>query len=191
METRDRWMTGNTTQRLHGPANRPLLVAASATVGLQSVAAVFFVIDCYIDFVELGRSPAGIEIFLEGGVTLALIGGIALGIHYVRGLIADVGRKEAALSVARGAVADHVRKKFDEWKLSPSEADVAMLAIKGFQIAEIARLRGAAAGTVRSQMSQVYSKAGVSSQSMLVASFLDDLLDGGAAADRNDGAKPA
>jgi DNA-binding NarL/FixJ family response regulator len=49
--------------------------------------------------------------------------------------------------------------------------------LRTFDVAEIARLRGAAAGTVRSQLSQVYAKAGVTSQAMLVSLFIDDLLD--------------
>ena len=54
---------------------------------------------------------------------------------------------------------------------------MALFALKGCDVAEIARLRGAAAGTIRSQLSQIYAKAGVSSQAMLVSVFIDDLLD--------------
>lgn len=78
--------------------------------------------------------------------------------------------------LAKGALAEHIALKFTEWQLSAAEAEVAMLALKGFQPPEIARLRGAAAGTVRSQLSQVYSKAGVTSHSMLLAIFIEDLL---------------
>ena len=67
--------------------------------------------------------------------------------------------------------------KFQGWGLSASEAEVALFAIKGFQVAEIARLRGLASGTVRSQLRQVYAKAGVNSRSMLLALFFDDLLE--------------
>lgn len=54
---------------------------------------------------------------------------------------------------------------------------MALFALNGCDIAEIARLRGAAAGTVRAQLTRVYAKAGVSSHSALVALFLDDLID--------------
>lgn len=161
------------------PKNNRQITVAAAIVGLQSVAALFFAADSFSDVAELGRSPIGAELVLEALVTIALIAGIVLGVRHARRLAADLKRKESALAVARGALAEHVRLKFAEWGLSTSEAEVAMLTIKGFPIAEIAGLRGAATGTVRSQMSQVYAKAGVSSQSMLVAGFLDDLLDGG------------
>jgi len=70
-----------------------------------------------------------------------------------------------------------VSLKFQGWGLSASEAKVALFAPKGFQVAEIARLRGLASGTIRSQLSQVYTKAGVNSQLMLLALFFDDLLE--------------
>lgn len=64
-----------------------------------------------------------------------------------------------------------------EWKLTPAEAEVAFFALKGRDVAEIAQLRGAAAGTIRSQLNQVYAKAGAVSQAMLVSLFIEDLLD--------------
>lgn len=60
--------------------------------------------------------------------------------------------------------------------LTAAECDVALFALKGCDAAEIARLRGAAQGTVRAQLSQVYAKAGVTSQAGLVSLFLEDLL---------------
>lgn len=159
-------------------ADRREILISWVIIGLQSIAALFFGFDIFSDYLELGRTPVGAELVVEGLVTMGLIAGIMLGIAHSRRLAADIRRKDDALSVARGALGAHVGMKFAEWGLSPSEAEVAMLAIKGFQIAEIARLRKAATGTVRSQLSQVYAKANVSSQSMLVASFLDDLLDG-------------
>ena len=54
---------------------------------------------------------------------------------------------------------------------------MALFALKGCDVAEIAELRGAATGTVRSQLSQIYAKAGVTSQAMLVSLFIEDLLD--------------
>jgi len=59
-----------------------------------------------------------------------------------------------------------------------AEADVAMLAIKGFEILGIAEMRSTAASTVRAQLTRVYAKAGVTSRSQLVCLFIDDLLGG-------------
>ena len=79
--------------------------------------------------------------------------------------------------MARGAMAQLIELRFAEWNLTRSESEVALFAIKGSTIPDIARLRGSAEGTVRSQLSQVYAKAGVANQTMLLAVFLDDLID--------------
>ena len=71
---------------------------------------------------------------------------------------------------------NHLVDRFADWGLSSAEADVALFALKGCSIAQIAALRDAAQGTVRAQLSQVYAKAGVSSQPMLMSLFLDDLM---------------
>ncbi|MGY6636827.1 MAG: hypothetical protein ACXIUO_06810 [Erythrobacter sp.] len=42
---------------------------------------------------------------------------------------------------------------------------------------EIAALRGSAASTVRAQLTRAYAKAGVTSQSELIALFLEDLIE--------------
>ena len=61
--------------------------------------------------------------------------------------------------------------------MSRAERDVATFALKGCTIGEIAALRGSAEGTVRAQLSQVYAKAGVSSHALLMATFLDELVE--------------
>lgn len=152
------------------------IVGASAIVAVQVMATVYFVLDGFGDAVAQLRTGPTAEVIMECFVALALAAGVALGVRYVARLRADLLRQEAALSIARGALAEHLRLKFAGWRLSPAEADVALFALKGFQIAEIAKLRGSALGTVRSQLSQVYAKAGVASQSMLLSLFLDELL---------------
>jgi len=52
-----------------------------------------------------------------------------------------------------------------------------VFALKGCDVQEISVLRRAAAGTVRAQLTKVYAKAGVSSQSSLIALFLEELID--------------
>ncbi|MBL0915479.1 MAG: hypothetical protein IBJ13_08180 [Sphingopyxis sp.] len=143
---------------------------------MQAVAAVYFLIDGIDDMIVQARDGLGIGMAMECIVAIALLGGVVMGSRYVQRLIAELRRKETALANARGALAEHIAMRFDEWDLTPGEGEVALFALKGCDIAEIARLRGAAAGTVRSQLSQVYAKAGVSSQAMLVSLFIEDLL---------------
>lgn len=155
---------------------RPRLASAVAILALQTTAAIYFVADSVEDVLSELQSGLTLSVAMECIVSAALAAGVYLGSRYVGQLARELRRSELALSLAKGALSEHIELKFREWRLSASEAEIAMLALKGFQPPEIAKLRGAAAGTVRSQLSQVYAKAGVTSHSMLLASFIEDLL---------------
>jgi DNA-binding CsgD family transcriptional regulator len=91
------------------------------------------------------------------------------------------------MSIASGALFDLIEARFQEWGLTPSEAEVAMFTLKGLDIADIAQARGSAPGTVRAQMTRVYAKAGVSGRGQLTSLFIEDLLitpEGGGSAAR-------
>jgi hypothetical protein len=60
--------------------------------------------------------------------------------------------------------------------LTPSEQDVATFLIKGCDIAEIARLRGSAEGTVKAHLNAIYRKADVSGRAALVSILIEDLM---------------
>ena len=145
------------------------VVPITLVIAIQVVAVVYFLFDAV-------REEAGVPALLDIVVGVALFAGIALGALAIRRLHAERRQQEAALAVARGALGDLMHQRFAEWKLSRSEADVALFALKGCAIADIAQMRGSSAGTVRSQLSQVYAKAGVSGQPMLMSLFLEDLL---------------
>lgn len=152
------------------------LVGPVAVVALQSVAAIYFLIDGVDDLIVEARQGFSIGMAMECVVAVALLGGVVMGSRYIRRLTNELHHKERALAKARGALADHIAVRFDEWGLTPGEGDVALFALKGCDVAEIARLRSAAPGTVRSQLSQIYAKSGVNSQAMLLSLFIDDLL---------------
>ncbi|MCB2078984.1 MAG: hypothetical protein KDE55_14960 [Novosphingobium sp.] len=143
---------------------------------MQVIAAGYFIIDGFEDV--LGQLSKGVtaDLVMECVVAFALLLAVVVGALELRRALASARETEKALLAARGAMADLVALKFAEWKLSASEADVARFAMKGCTIGEIARMRNSAEGTVRSQLSNVYAKAGVASQSMLVAQFIDELL---------------
>ena len=109
-------------------------------------------------------------------VAAALLGGVVVGALQVRRMWTEGRRRQAALAVAAGALSEVAAQKFRDWKLTPAEADVAIFALKGLEVAEIAALRGSAAGTVRAQLTRVYEKAGVNSRAGLATLFLEDLM---------------
>ena len=153
------------------------LATPMTLMALQMVAAVYFVIDGFQDQILDARRGFSLDLAMECVIALALLAGVIHSSQSILRLTRDLRWKEASLNRARGALSDHIAQRFAEWGLTKGEGEVALFALKGCDIAEIARLRGAAAGTIRSQLSQIYAKAGVSSQAMLVSVFIDDLLD--------------
>ena len=144
---------------------------------LQLLAAIFFVVDGIEDQFALASQGFSLDLLMECLIAVALLAGVIVSLRYILRVNRAMLRQEQALASARGALAEHIALQFQKWELTPGEAEVALFALKGCDVAEIALLRGAAAGTIRSQLSQIYGKAGVSSQAMLVSLFIEDLLD--------------
>jgi DNA-binding CsgD family transcriptional regulator len=141
---------------------------------LQLLATIIFLVDVVGDASE---GSSGAHFIVEAAAAVALLVGVVFGAIQIRWLIQGARRDEAAVATARGALAELVRLRFDEWRLTAAEADVALFALKGCDIAEIAALRHTAAGTVRAQLTSIYAKAGVGSQVALIALFMEDLVD--------------
>lgn len=140
----------------------------------QALTGLFFIADSFSDFVSPQRGDSNNR--LEICVALALAAGIILGAIYLVRLAREARARTAVVALAKGALSDLIVQRFADWHLTASEADVALFALKGCSIQDIAELRSTAAGTVRAQLSQVYAKAGVSSQTMLMSLFLEDLM---------------
>ncbi len=85
---------------------------------------------------------------------------------------------EEQLEAASGAFHTILLQKFDAWGLTPSERDVALLAIKGLSITEIAAVRETREGTIRAQHAAIYRKAGVSGRADLLALFIEEIAAG-------------
>lgn len=110
-------------------------------------------------------------------ISALVLGFIASGFE-VRHTLNRQRRLEQQIKAASGAFVTLLEEHFEAWELTPSETDVAMLAVKGFSIAEIADFRKTAEGTVKAQCNAIYRKAGVSGRPQLLALFIDELLDG-------------
>lgn len=75
-----------------------------------------------------------------------------------------------------------IAAQFALWDLTPAEADVAGLLLKGASLREIAVLRRTSEATIRQQAQNVYRKSGLGNRSELSAYFLEDLFTLGEAA---------
>ena len=69
-----------------------------------------------------------------------------------------------------------IESQFAAWNLTPAEADVAGLLLKGASLREIAGLRRTSEATIRQQAQNVYRKSGLATRSELAAYFLEDLF---------------
>jgi DNA-binding CsgD family transcriptional regulator len=74
------------------------------------------------------------------------------------------------------AMGQAITDQFRLWGLSPAEADVAGLLLKGCAMKEIAIARDTTDATIRQQAQTVYQKSGLSGRAELSAYFLDSLF---------------
>jgi len=81
-----------------------------------------------------------------------------------------------ALASARHELALVLKKQFEDWQLTQTEREVAMLLLKGLSFREIASVRNTMEKTVRQQASNIYKKADVSGRHAFSAWFIEDLL---------------
>jgi DNA-binding CsgD family transcriptional regulator len=151
-----------------------------ALIAVQALCALFFIGDLIADARELGTGPAGeIHLSFESFATLSLIVAIGFEVAYLRKLLRRKAHLEHSLLVASTAVHDVIEAHFDDWRLSPSERDVAMFLVKGLNTAEIAGMRGCAEGTVKTHLNAIYRKSGTRSRGELLSVIIDSLMAGG------------
>ena len=145
---------------------------------LQALAGLFFISDAAND---IASGAIDQHTFIEAFIAAGLFLGTLFGISELRRSHEVIRDQEDALATASGALADVIAARFAEWRLTPAEREIGFLALKGFDVAEIAGLRGAAQGTVRAQMTSIYAKSGTSGRAQFAAHFVEDLLVFGAA----------
>jgi len=157
-------------------------------LGVQAALAIVFLAEFAVDTLSL-RQQAPSYTWREVtqiSAGLALIGSLVIGTLLALRLLRDIRRMERSVALARGAFHALIETSFDEWGLTPSEREVAMLALKGFSNAEIAGITGKAEGTVKAQTNAVFRKAGVNGRVQLLCNFTESLLDdGGLSTGRN------
>ncbi len=150
--------------------------ALVAVTALQAACAVYFIFDVAFELPNLRAHS--LHPMFEFAVVGVLCVGTIFGIREIRTLLRQNDRMQGRLRVASGAFLDLLDESFASWGLTPSERDVALLALKGLSVSEIAALRSTRDGTVKAQCTAVYRKAGVSSRGQLVSLFIDDLMAG-------------
>lgn len=160
---------------LHLPGkDRRRTVTLAVIIVLQALCAAFFVSDIGSDF---GRGLYGDpHLQVEAVATVVLIVGVIFLMVELRGVMSRLEEMDRGLRAARGEMAQIIDTFFDDWKLTPSEKDVGLLILKGFDNEAIAAIRGTAAGTIRAQSTHIYAKAGVDGRAQLFSLLLEELL---------------
>lgn len=144
---------------------------------LQGICCAYFLMDITWDllwptsFNRLADSD-----ILEALVTIALFFGLAFTGNELRQILTRQNQLEDQIKVASGAFSEVMEARFKDWALTSAEREIAILAIKGFSIAEMADLRETKQGTVKAQCAAVYKKADVTGRLQLLSVFLDDLM---------------
>ena len=146
---------------------------------VQALCAVFFVSDILFSVVGVYAQPISWQIreYLELGASLGLLLGLLMGGLLLHRNIRERRQAEEKLRRASGAFMDLLQERMEEWGLTPAEQDVALFAIKGLSLQDIARLRETSEGTVKAQTNAIYRKAGVSGRPQLLSLFIEDLME--------------
>ncbi|MCP4073386.1 MAG: helix-turn-helix transcriptional regulator [Hyphomicrobiales bacterium] len=137
----------------------------------------FFLLDVFADIFRIDISTSWIdhsmiELIVAFSLAPALV---IIGLQITR-LLREHREAQDSVKAASGELLVVIYGRFKEWQLSPSESEIALLLIKGFTAREIADLRTTRPGTVKSQSSNIYQKAGVRGRNELAAYFVEDLL---------------
>ena len=178
------------------PVTRPPVFRSKASalfglLGLLVFCAVLLMTEALVELAGYEEVLEGFgHQYLEFAVVVALALGIGLTAREIRKVLQRHKRMEKTLEAASGAFYQVIEDHFDAWALTPSERDVALLAIKGLSIAEIAQARNTKEGTIKAQCNATYRKAGVTGRTQLLSLFIEELLGEGLSGRRDQPAVP-
>lgn len=144
----------------------PALVLAGAML--------FFAYDILVD---IATGLDGIwHIVVELVVFLAISAVLGRELLHVRQLNRDIVLEKSKTARLAGEMLSVMNRQFKVWGLSGSEAEIALLLIKGLSMKEIAEARNVKDKTVRTQAASIYAKTGHSGRHELAAYFIEDLM---------------
>lgn len=153
---------------------------------IQVLCAFGFAADLWLEFpdprVWLSMTRHDLAHLGSEGLLLGLtLFGFALARYAMRVLNRDRSALDSKLTSLKGEFDTIIQERFERWRLTPAQRDVALLTLRGLRLSEIAQLRGSAEGTVKAHLSAVFRAADVRTRSELVGLFMEEFLDFGAA----------
>ncbi len=148
------------------PQYGAILVLASSVL--------FFAYDLATDLAR-GKEHS-LHLVIELIVFVAISAVLLRELWQLRRLRRAFAAEQAKTSRLAGELLQVIQQQFTRWHLSPSEAEVALLLIRGLSMKEIAAARQVKEKTVRLQASAIYAKSGCAGRHELSAYFIEDLL---------------
>ena len=138
------------------------------------MATLFFAYDIIIDLYRGNDSYTHIiiECIVFAGTSIALY----MEIRRVIQLLNAVTLERDKVARLSGELFDVINKDFDQWGLTITEKEIALLLIRGLSMQDIGGLRGVKEKTIRQQATQIYSKSGYANRQELASHFIEDLI---------------
>ena len=144
----------------------PIVVLGSASA--------FFLYDIVSDVIK--GEESSFHVLIEGIIFIATSIILAHEILRVVSLQRDLSHQKDKVARLSGELNSVISKDFEDWKLTESEKEVAILLIKGLSMNEIGELRNVKEKTVRTQATSIYTKSKCPNRHELAAKVIEDLL---------------
>ncbi len=145
---------------------------------LQFISGCVVSLDLALDLLALEQeSNSLLHTVFEAIAVVALWLGVFVNIIVIKKFATSYARLQDGFDKANGAIYNKIMDSFEQWNLSPSEHDVALLILKGFSNTEIARIRNKSIGTIKTQATSVYRKSGVQNRSSFMMTIIDEFME--------------
>ena len=142
---------------------------------VEAFCAVIFTSDVVFDVLHADKFDW--HIVVEALASISLLVAIFFQVQFLIEVLRRKQSLERTAQMANRAVHDIIEKNFDSWALTASERDIAGLLVKGLSIAEIAKVRNSAEGTIKSHLNAIYRKSGTRSRADVMSQIMDSMID--------------
>lgn len=157
---------------------RRLILLLVPVVLIQLASAAYFILKISADLFlwQVPVIPWEALELLELLASLGLLSGLGISLALIHVSARRINRLSMQIGAVAGEFQKYMEQQFDDWHLTPTEKNVALLVIKGFSNAEIARLRGTTESTVKSQLTSIFRKTGLATRQQLTTYLIEDLM---------------
>lgn len=138
------------------------------------IASLFFIYDIAADL--LNGSDSYFHILVEFAVFTGTSIALYLEIRRVMQLHSTVVVEKDKVARLSGDLFNAINRSFEQWNLTATEKEIALLLIRGLSMQEIGVLRGVKEKTIRQQATQIYAKSGYSNRHEFSSHFIEDLI---------------